>query len=230
MNFADEIYIMSFSFSSYTGYVPQFRYRVGKTFGELTHKLFIDPCVTHGEKLIVSDNVHGDGKSKLGMSPRKSCEELRAELTGRIVIDCREPKKPTAKPAETSPYHFSLFVLRPEFAAKDKVTPSQLPKFSNGSKGQIRNRRGELNSFPARFFCLMDFVYCRKCTLFDQYLNIPFFHILLARCGGMYVVVHCSGSIFGQKFSFSKSVECEVLNVIRKKLVRLNEFPNNQSF
>jgi hypothetical protein len=143
---------------------------VGKTFGEQSHKLFIDPCVTHGEKLIVADSVCGDGKFKID-NPRKSCDDFKSELTGRIVIDCREPIKVNAAPVKVSPYHFSLFVLRPEFAAKDKVTPSQLPKITDDSKAQTKRRKGELKccSFPVSFFDRFR-VYCRKCTLFDQYL------------------------------------------------------------
>lgn len=35
----------------YTGYCPQYLFRQGGTYGTLTHKLFIDPCVNHAEKL-----------------------------------------------------------------------------------------------------------------------------------------------------------------------------------
>ncbi|XP_055631965.1 UPF0605 protein CG18335-like [Toxorhynchites rutilus septentrionalis] len=39
----------------YTGYCPQFIYRVGNTYSSLSHKLLIDPTVAHAEKLVLSD-------------------------------------------------------------------------------------------------------------------------------------------------------------------------------
>ncbi|KAM7350571.1 CIMIP2 protein GA14893-like [Cochliomyia hominivorax] len=38
----------------YTGHCPQFRFRVGKTYGKLSHKLLIDPCTRHAPELIVT--------------------------------------------------------------------------------------------------------------------------------------------------------------------------------
>ncbi|KAL9878976.1 CIMIP2 protein GA14893-like isoform 1-T1 [Glossina fuscipes fuscipes] len=38
----------------YTGHCPQFRFREGKTYGKLTHKLLIDPCAKHAPELIVT--------------------------------------------------------------------------------------------------------------------------------------------------------------------------------
>ncbi|XP_055839484.1 UPF0605 protein CG18335 [Episyrphus balteatus] len=38
----------------YTGHCPQYLYRVGKTYGNLTHKLLIDPCIHHSAKLLVA--------------------------------------------------------------------------------------------------------------------------------------------------------------------------------
>lgn len=35
----------------YTGYCPQYLFRQGGTYGTLTHKLFIDPCVNHAANL-----------------------------------------------------------------------------------------------------------------------------------------------------------------------------------
>lgn len=40
----------------YTGHIPQYSYRVGDTFGTTTHKLLIDPCISHAENLVLSDN------------------------------------------------------------------------------------------------------------------------------------------------------------------------------
>lgn len=42
---------------SYTGYCPQFIYRVGNTYSSLSHKLLIDPTVAHAEKLVLSDRA-----------------------------------------------------------------------------------------------------------------------------------------------------------------------------
>ncbi|KAK3920350.1 UPF0605 protein, partial [Frankliniella fusca] len=40
---------------SYTGYVPQCRYRIGETFGRTSHKLMLDPHTNLAEKLVLSD-------------------------------------------------------------------------------------------------------------------------------------------------------------------------------
>ncbi|XP_034234707.1 UPF0605 protein CG18335-like [Thrips palmi] len=39
----------------YTGYVPQYRYRIGETFGKTTHKIMLDPHVQLADKLVLSD-------------------------------------------------------------------------------------------------------------------------------------------------------------------------------
>nr|XP_029712396.1 UPF0605 protein GA14893-like isoform X1 [Aedes albopictus]XP_029712397.1 UPF0605 protein GA14893-like isoform X1 [Aedes albopictus]XP_029712398.1 UPF0605 protein GA14893-like isoform X1 [Aedes albopictus]XP_029712399.1 UPF0605 protein GA14893-like isoform X1 [Aedes albopictus]XP_029712400.1 UPF0605 protein GA14893-like isoform X1 [Aedes albopictus]XP_029712401.1 UPF0605 protein GA14893-like isoform X1 [Aedes albopictus] len=39
----------------YTGYCPQYMYRIGNTYSSLSHKLLIDPTVAHAEKLILAD-------------------------------------------------------------------------------------------------------------------------------------------------------------------------------
>lgn len=39
----------------YTGYVPQYRYRIGETFGKTTHKIMLDPHIQLAEKLVLSD-------------------------------------------------------------------------------------------------------------------------------------------------------------------------------
>ncbi|TMW49145.1 hypothetical protein DOY81_005777 [Sarcophaga bullata] len=38
----------------YTGHCPQYRFRAGKTYGKLTHKLLLDPCTKHAVELIVT--------------------------------------------------------------------------------------------------------------------------------------------------------------------------------
>ncbi|XP_044730261.1 UPF0605 protein CG18335-like [Chrysoperla carnea] len=44
----------------YTGFCPQFKYRVGDTYGHTTHKLLLDPSVSHSEKLVLSDRTVDD--------------------------------------------------------------------------------------------------------------------------------------------------------------------------
>ncbi|KAJ1520960.1 hypothetical protein ONE63_004036 [Megalurothrips usitatus] len=39
----------------YTGYVPQYRYRIGETFGKTTHKIMLDPHIQLAERLVLSD-------------------------------------------------------------------------------------------------------------------------------------------------------------------------------
>lgn len=45
---------------SYAGYCPQYKYRIGDTFGSHTHKLLIDPCAGHSEKILLSDRSTDD--------------------------------------------------------------------------------------------------------------------------------------------------------------------------
>ncbi|KAK9880198.1 hypothetical protein WA026_010070 [Henosepilachna vigintioctopunctata] len=44
----------------YTGYCPQYKYRIGDTFGTTTHKVLLDPTVHHAEKLVLSDRMAVD--------------------------------------------------------------------------------------------------------------------------------------------------------------------------
>lgn len=39
----------------YTGFCPQYKYRIGDTYGTTTHKVLLDPAVHHAEKLVLSD-------------------------------------------------------------------------------------------------------------------------------------------------------------------------------
>ncbi|KAJ3641697.1 hypothetical protein Zmor_028179 [Zophobas morio] len=44
----------------YTGFCPQYKYRIGDTYGTTTHKLLLDPTVHHAEKLVLSDRLADD--------------------------------------------------------------------------------------------------------------------------------------------------------------------------
>ncbi|KAG5899625.1 hypothetical protein JTB14_037283 [Gonioctena quinquepunctata] len=44
----------------YTGFCPQYKYRLGDTYGTLTHKVLLDPTVCHAEKLVLSDRSADD--------------------------------------------------------------------------------------------------------------------------------------------------------------------------
>lgn len=44
----------------YTGFCPQYKYRIGDTFGTTTHKVLLDPKVHHSEKLVLSDRTVDD--------------------------------------------------------------------------------------------------------------------------------------------------------------------------
>ncbi|XP_017780583.1 PREDICTED: UPF0605 protein CG18335 [Nicrophorus vespilloides] len=44
----------------YVGFCPQYKYRVGNTYGSTTHKLLLDPTVSHAEKLVLSDRSADD--------------------------------------------------------------------------------------------------------------------------------------------------------------------------
>ncbi|KAB0802592.1 hypothetical protein PPYR_04778 [Photinus pyralis] len=44
----------------YTGFCPQYKYRIGDSYGTTTHKLLLDPTVSHAEKLILSDRTVDD--------------------------------------------------------------------------------------------------------------------------------------------------------------------------
>ncbi|XP_060523617.1 CIMIP2 protein CG18335-like isoform X2 [Cylas formicarius] len=47
----------------YTGFCPQYKYRIGDTFGSTTHKVLLDPTVHHAEKLVLSDRIADDFKT-----------------------------------------------------------------------------------------------------------------------------------------------------------------------
>ncbi|XP_022920071.1 CIMIP2 protein CG18335-like [Onthophagus taurus] len=44
----------------YTGFCPQYKFRIGSTYGSTTHKLLLDPTVSHAEKLVLSDRTLDD--------------------------------------------------------------------------------------------------------------------------------------------------------------------------
>lgn len=44
----------------YTGFCPQYKYRIGDTYGTTTHKVLLDPTVHHAEKLVLSDRLADD--------------------------------------------------------------------------------------------------------------------------------------------------------------------------
>lgn len=44
----------------YTGWCPQYKFRIGNTYGATTHKLLLDPTVSHAEKLVISDRTADD--------------------------------------------------------------------------------------------------------------------------------------------------------------------------
>lgn len=44
----------------YTGFCPEYKYRIGDTYGTTTHKVLLDPTVHHAEKLVLSDRLHDD--------------------------------------------------------------------------------------------------------------------------------------------------------------------------
>lgn len=53
----------NFSFTTlhrYAGFCPQYKYRMGDTYGTTTHKLLLDPTVNHAEKLVLSDRTADD--------------------------------------------------------------------------------------------------------------------------------------------------------------------------
>ncbi|KAJ8967146.1 hypothetical protein NQ314_003061 [Rhamnusium bicolor] len=44
----------------YTGFCPQYKYRLGDTYGTTTHKVLLDPTVHHAEKIVLSDRRRDD--------------------------------------------------------------------------------------------------------------------------------------------------------------------------
>lgn len=44
----------------YTGFCPQYKYRLGNTYGTTTHKVLLDPVVHHSSKLVLSDRTVDD--------------------------------------------------------------------------------------------------------------------------------------------------------------------------
>ncbi|CAH2215916.1 jg7420 [Pararge aegeria aegeria] len=46
--------------ASYTGHCPEYKYRIGDTYGSTTHKILLDPSVSHSERLVLSDRTADD--------------------------------------------------------------------------------------------------------------------------------------------------------------------------
>ncbi|CAB3221691.1 unnamed protein product [Arctia plantaginis] len=44
----------------YTGHCPEYKYRIGDTYGSTTHKILLDPAVQHSERLVLSDRTADD--------------------------------------------------------------------------------------------------------------------------------------------------------------------------
>ncbi|XP_061716276.1 CIMIP2 protein GA14893-like [Cydia pomonella] len=44
----------------YTGHCPEYKYRIGDTYGSTTHKILLDPSVQHSERLVLSDRTADD--------------------------------------------------------------------------------------------------------------------------------------------------------------------------
>ncbi|KAL4714629.1 hypothetical protein ACJJTC_019692 [Scirpophaga incertulas] len=44
----------------YTGHCPEYKYRIGDTYGSTTHKILLDPSVQHSERLVLSDRTPDD--------------------------------------------------------------------------------------------------------------------------------------------------------------------------
>lgn len=72
----------------YTGYSPQFLYRIGDTYGTLTHKLLIDPCINRANHLHLSN--------------RAQCEHFVQRPT-RYELDLINEKNKRVDPVYTFP-------------------------------------------------------------------------------------------------------------------------------
>lgn len=49
-------YIYKYSFpQGYMGYVPQYKYKYGNTYGVQTNRLFLDPCVNMSPRAVLAD-------------------------------------------------------------------------------------------------------------------------------------------------------------------------------
>lgn len=47
-------------YNRYTGHCPEYKYRIGDTYGSTTHKILLDPSVQHSERLVLSDRTADD--------------------------------------------------------------------------------------------------------------------------------------------------------------------------
>ncbi|KAH8263957.1 hypothetical protein KR038_010347 [Drosophila bunnanda] len=66
----------------YTGHCVGDRYRVGRTYGRQSHKLLIDPCVSHAPELIVAP-IHTKG----GLKDYPTPHELKVLRTREDLVD-----------------------------------------------------------------------------------------------------------------------------------------------
>lgn len=66
----------------YTGYVPQYRYRIGETFGKTTHKIMLDPHIQLADKLVLSDR--SSDNYQVRRAPRKKTFCGKGDTTGKL--------------------------------------------------------------------------------------------------------------------------------------------------
>ncbi|XP_063973989.1 CIMIP2 protein CG18335-like isoform X1 [Diachasmimorpha longicaudata] len=75
----------------YAGFCPQYRYRCGETYGNVTHKLLLDPTIDRSETLVLSNRVADDYEV---MRPPKDDLDIVTARTKRMDATYKYPMLP----------------------------------------------------------------------------------------------------------------------------------------
>lgn len=125
---------------SYAGYSPQYKYRIGDTFGSQTHKLLIDPCTGHSEKIILSDRTIDDYHIKRPTLQEIDIVKNRERQSGDAIY--KYPIIPGYEgfvPRINGKYGQRFYV-----AASEGLAEFQMDEIRNRRKRNVLKHRGAL--------------------------------------------------------------------------------------
>ncbi|XP_045528612.1 elongator complex protein 3 isoform X3 [Pieris brassicae] len=108
----------------YTGHCPEYKYRIGDTYGSTTHKILLDPSVNHSERLVLSDRTADD--FQIFRPPQQAIDVVNARFRNGDPV-YKHPMIPGYEGfAGHVPYGFQRFG-----DSSKKVTNSALCDFSS---------------------------------------------------------------------------------------------------
>ncbi|CAH0699295.1 unnamed protein product [Spodoptera exigua] len=132
------------SLNTYTGHCPEYKYRIGDTYGSTTHKILLDPSVQHSERLVLSDRTADDFQRYTVAATEALSEFQRVQLNQRAarnqlerVVDLQagkgQPWDLVDRFSATAEFKLPLVTVRPECAGILRDVPMDEPKLSPAS-------------------------------------------------------------------------------------------------